>query len=172
MTTSSPNVACVWGANGISGMAMVDALLERPRNEWKRIICISRRSTQLDVEDERIYFISIDVLEETVEKIAEELLKAGGEMITHVYHFTYIEKNNEEELDRVNKILFQKALDVTEKIAGQQIKCFSLQTGYKVETLKTNDEKELRYFSIMAFIKVANISQLVRTKKMHLDIRV
>lgn len=131
MTTSSANVACIWGANGISGMALVDALLEQPRNEWKRIICISRRPTQLNVDDERIYFISIDILEESVDNIIAELSKAGGEMITHVYHFTYVEKQNEEESDRINKILFQKALDVTEKIAGKQIKCFLLQTGYK-----------------------------------------
>ena len=38
-----------------------------------------------------------------------------------------------EELDKINKILFQKALDVTFKIAVKQIKCVSLQTGYKVK---------------------------------------
>jgi len=34
-------------------------------------------------------------------------------------------------LDQVNKILFQKALDVTLKVAGKKVKCVSLQTGYK-----------------------------------------
>jgi actin-like ATPase involved in cell morphogenesis len=132
MASSSTNVACVWGANGISGTAMIDILVEQPRNEWSKIICISRRPTQLDVNDDRIHFISIDILKASVDEIVTELSKAGGETITHVYHYTYIEKKDENELDEVNKILFQKALDVTVKIAGKQVKCVSLQTGYKV----------------------------------------
>jgi hypothetical protein len=132
MASSSSNVACVWGANGISGTAMIDVLVEQPRNEWSKIICISRRPTQLDVDDDRIHFISIDILKASVDEIVTELSKAGGENITHVYHYTYIEKQDEKELDEVNKILFQKALDATVKIAGKQVKCVSLQTGYKV----------------------------------------
>jgi hypothetical protein len=132
MSSLPSNVACVWGANGISGTAMIDILVEQPRNEWSKIICISRRPTQLDVDDDRIYFISIDILKASVDEITKELLKAGGEAITHVYHYTYIEKKDEKELDEVNKILFQKALDVTVKIAGKRVKCVSLQTGYKV----------------------------------------
>ncbi|CAF1055708.1 unnamed protein product [Rotaria sordida] len=84
-----------------------------------------------DVEDDRIYFISIDILQASVDEIVTELSKVGGESITHVYHYTYIEKQDEKELDQVNKILFQKALDSTVKIAGKQIKCVLLQTGYK-----------------------------------------
>ncbi|CAF3670925.1 unnamed protein product [Adineta steineri] len=72
-------------------------------------------------------FITLHIVDE----IVTELLKAGGQSITHVYHYTYIEKKDENELDEVNKILFQKALDVTVKIAGEQVKCVSLQTGYK-----------------------------------------
>ncbi|CAF3333904.1 unnamed protein product [Rotaria sp. Silwood1] len=131
MTLTPSNVACVWGANGISGTAMIDLLVEQPRNEWSKIICISRRPTQLDVEDDRVHFISIDILQANVDEIVTELSKAGGESITHVYHYTYIEKKDEKELDQVNTILFQKALDATVKIAGKQIKCVLLQTGYK-----------------------------------------
>lgn len=134
MASSSSNVACVWGANGISGTSMIDILVEQPRNEWSKIICISRRPTQLDVNDDRIHFISIDILQASVDEIVKELSKAGGESITHVYHYTYIEKKDENELDEVNKVLFQKALDVTAKIAGKNVKCVSLQTGYKVKT--------------------------------------
>jgi hypothetical protein len=129
---SSSNVACVWGANGISGVAMINVLTEQSRKEWSKIICISRRPTQLDVEDDRIHFISIDILQASVDEIATELLKAGGEKITHVFHYTYIEKKDENELDEVNKTLFQKALDVTIKITGKHVKCVLLQTGYKV----------------------------------------
>ncbi|UJR26448.1 hypothetical protein I4U23_007778 [Adineta vaga] len=130
-SSSSANVACVWGANGISGTAMIDAFIEQPRNEWSKIICISRRSTQLDVDDDRIYFISIDIFTASVNEIVAELIKAGGETITHIYHFTYVEKQDEKESDESNKILLQKALDASIKVAGERIKCFTLQTGYK-----------------------------------------
>ena len=132
MVSSPSNVACVWGANGISGIAMIEVLVEQPRTEWSKIICISRRPTQLDVNDDRIHFISMDILKASVHEIVTELSRAGGETITHVFHYTYIKKTDDKELDEVNKIILQKALDTTVKIAGKQVKCFSLQTGYKV----------------------------------------
>ena len=131
-SSSSSRVACIWGANGISGIAMIDQLIEQSSNDWNRIICISRRSNQLNTEDSRIDFVSIDILHSSVNEIVEQLEKVNGENITDVFHFTYIEKSNEEELDEINKILLQKALDACVKIAGQTIKSFSLQTGYKV----------------------------------------
>jgi hypothetical protein len=59
----------------------------------------------------------------------------NGKNITDVFHYTSIDKSNEEELDHVNKILLEKALDACVKVAGQTIKSFSLQTGYKVSFL-------------------------------------
>jgi hypothetical protein len=131
-SSSSSRVACIWGANGISGIAMIDHLIEQSSNDWNHIICISRRSNQLNTEDNRIDFVSIDILNSSVDEIVEQLDKVNGKTITDVFHFTYIEKTNEEELDQVNKILLEKALDACVKIAGQTIKSFSLQTGYKV----------------------------------------
>ncbi|CAF2714350.1 unnamed protein product [Rotaria sp. Silwood2] len=58
MTLPLSNVACVWVANRIFGTVMIDLLVEQPQNEWSKIICISRRPTQLDVEDNR--FCSVD----------------------------------------------------------------------------------------------------------------
>ncbi|CAF1080514.1 unnamed protein product [Adineta steineri] len=127
----SPRVACIWGANGISGTAMIDLLIEQSSNEWNYIICISRRPFQLDINDKRIDFISIDILNSTVDEIVNELEKVNGKMITDIFHYTYIEKSTEDELDQVNKIVLEKALDACVKIAGKTIKSFSLQTGYK-----------------------------------------
>lgn len=166
--SSSVNVACVWGANGISGVAMVDALIEQKRSQWNRIICISRRPTQLDVDDDRIYFISFDLLESSVNEIVTELEKAGGKNITHVYHFTYIEKQDENELDEVNKILLQKALNASIKVAGEHIKCVTLQTGYKVIHQRSNKTTIFSSVpcSIMVYTKAVNILQHVLIKKM------
>jgi actin-like ATPase involved in cell morphogenesis len=169
--SSSPKIACVWGANGISGTAMIETLVKQSRNEWSKIICISRRPTQLDVDDTRIYFISIDILTAGVNEIVAELSKVGGEAITHVYHYTYIEKKDEKELDEVNKILFQKALDVTVKIAGKQVKCVSLQTGYKVKINFYIQKFKKFLFSIMVSIKVVNILHLLHILKTLLVIK-
>lgn len=130
-------VACVWGANGISGSAMIRLLVEQPRTEWRRILCISRRPTQLDIEDDdRVYFISIDILQVTVDDLVRELLKAGGDQMTHVFYYAYVEKQDEIDLDEVNRKMFEQVLNVTVQIAKQPIECFSLQTGYKVKNKK------------------------------------
>ncbi len=129
---SSTKVACVWGANGISGMGMIDVLVEQPHSEFNKIICISRRKMQTDIEDDRIHFISIDIVEASIDEIVTELAKANGHTITHMFHYAYIQKMDENELDEVNKMLLQKALDATEKVAGKNVECVSLQTGYKV----------------------------------------
>ncbi|CAF3493823.1 unnamed protein product [Rotaria socialis] len=130
-TTASQRVACIWGANGISGIAMIDVLLKQSSDAWKHIICISRRPFQLNINDKRIHFISIDILDATVDDIVHELEKVSGHTITDVFHYTYIQKKDEDELDQVNRILLEKALDACVKIAGRTIQTFSLQTGYK-----------------------------------------
>ncbi|CAF4781111.1 unnamed protein product [Rotaria sp. Silwood1] len=140
MSSSSAHVACIWGANGISGTAMVDLLIEKSSNEWSHIICISRRPFQLDIKDDRIDFISIDILTATVDEIVNELEKVNGRTITDVFHYTYIEKKDEDELDKINKILLEKALEACVKIANKTIQTFSLQTGYKYYGVHKSNE--------------------------------
>ena len=116
---------------------MIRLLVEQPRAAWSRILCISRRPTQSEIDDDdRVYFISIDLLQTTVDQLTRELLKAGGERMTHVFYYAYIEKQDEAELDEVNRTIFQKVLDVSVRIAQQPIQCFSLQTGYKVSAAR------------------------------------
>ncbi|CAF1365626.1 unnamed protein product [Didymodactylos carnosus] len=55
----------------------------------------------------------------------------GGQEVTHAYHFTYVAKNSEQELDNVNKELLCKALEATKKVARENLQVFLLQTGYK-----------------------------------------
>lgn len=128
----SKRVACIWGANGISGTAMIDHLIEQPSTEWNKIICISRRTPQFEFDDPRIVFVTIDLLQTNVKQIVDILDQVGGRMITDVFHYTYIEKKTEEELDQVNRLILEKALEVCAQLAGQTIRSFSLQTGYKV----------------------------------------
>jgi actin-like ATPase involved in cell morphogenesis len=132
-SSSSPRVACIWGANGISGTAMIDHLIEQSSNEWNHIICISRRPFQLNIKDNRIDFLSIDILNSTIDEIVNQLKTVNGQTISDVFHYTYIEKTDEDELDKINKIILEKTLDVCVKLAEKTIQSFSLQTGYKVD---------------------------------------
>lgn len=125
-------VACIWGANGISGMAMVDLLAKQSDKEWSKIISISRRPMLSDIDDKRIHFISIDIIKASIDEIVSELNKAGGQEITHMFHYTFIEKMDPAESNEVNKTLLQKALQATEQVACKSVQCISLQTGYGV----------------------------------------
>jgi len=158
--SSSPStkVACVWGANGLSGMGMIDVLTEQTRDEFSKIICISRRKMQTDMDDDRICFISIDIFEASIDEIVAELIKANGQTITHMFHYAYIQKMDENEKNDANKILLQKALDATEKVAGTNVKCVSLQTGYKVRkhNVHFSQTQSIPVTSIMACTKEAN----------------
>lgn len=132
-SSSNPGkVACIWGGNGISGMAMIEIIAQQPRNEWSKIISISRRPILSDIKDDRIHSISIDIMTASVDEIASKLSEVDGQTITHMFHYTYIEKADDDELDQVNKALLQKALDATKKVAGKNVQCVLLQTGYKV----------------------------------------
>ncbi|KAH8549734.1 NAD(P)-binding protein [Umbelopsis sp. PMI_123] len=124
----SKKVGIVFGANGISGSAVVKVMLKD--NEWKKIICVSRRPIQLDTNDERIQFISIDMLSSTTEELTRRLQDAGANEAHYAYFFTYIEKKDEDELIQVNKLLFEMALNAT-KSSAPNLKSFSLQTGMK-----------------------------------------
>ena len=84
-SVTSSRIACIWGANGISGVAMVDHLLEQSSSQWKQIICISRRSCQLDIEDNRVDFLSIDIINSTVDQIVEKLEKVNGKNMTDIF---------------------------------------------------------------------------------------
>ena len=150
--STSARVACVWGANGISGLAMIDHLLEQPSSEWGKIICISRRPCQYEFDDRRVVFVSIDLLQSNVEEIVRVLDQVQGRTITDVFHYTYIEKKTEEELDEVNRSILTKALDVCAQLAGETLRSFSLQTGYKVHQWFTSHFRHRHCFSFLSVL--------------------
>ncbi|OZJ03126.1 hypothetical protein BZG36_03877 [Bifiguratus adelaidae] len=123
-------VALVFGANGVSGLALLEALFEQPKSEWSKIISVSRRPPQLDHKDDRVHHISIDLLHKSTDDLASEIDKAGGREVTHAFHYTYIEKSDENELIEVNRTLFKTALDACAS-ACPKLQVFQLQTGYK-----------------------------------------
>ncbi|KAI5454809.1 hypothetical protein NCC49_003691 [Naganishia albida] len=110
--------AIVFGASGISGTATLKALLSTPTSQYKSILAVSRRPPSVDDPDNRIKHVNVD-LSGSVDDIAKGLSEAGAGDAKHVFFYSYIAKEEEEDLVETNKKLFG-ALEV-----------LLLQTGYK-----------------------------------------
>ncbi|GFZ49817.1 hypothetical protein JCM24511_07220 [Saitozyma sp. JCM 24511] len=123
------STAIVFGANGISGTALLGQLVLSSPKQWKRIIAVSRRPPVLEHSDVRVVFKSIDLLGD-VQGIAKDLHEAGGAEAAHVFFYAYLAKDNEDELVAVNRRLFANTLDAVAR-ACPKLETFSLQTGYK-----------------------------------------
>ncbi|KAK1924580.1 NAD(P)-binding protein [Papiliotrema laurentii] len=123
------STAIVFGANGISGIALLSHLSSQPKSQWKKIIALSRREPVLDHQDERIVFKSVDLLGPE-EKLEQALKEAGAKDADHVFFYAYVAKQDEQELIDVNRLLFGNALKAVAKTAPK-LQSFQLQTGYK-----------------------------------------
>lgn len=121
--------ALVWGANGISGIATIEALLERPASDISTVIAASRRPPLIPFKDDRVKFVSVDLLSNDVEQIAGKLNEVGADKTEIVFAYAYIEKSDPHELETVNMELLQKSLDSTVTVAGKNVKHVVLQTG-------------------------------------------
>ena len=98
-------VALVFGATGISGIAAIEAL----KNDatYGRIIAISRRP----VEVEGVEHVPIDLINSSVEGIAGHLKSGGADSATHVFFYAYIDSENLEEQSTINNKLFNNVGD-------------------------------------------------------------
>lgn len=67
--------------SSVSGIALLDALSQTPKTEWKKIIAVSRRPPVLEHKDPRIHFVSIDLLAGK-EEIIKGLRSVGAEETT------------------------------------------------------------------------------------------
>lgn len=84
---------------------MLDQLFKTPKTEWKKIIAVSRREPVLDHQDERLVFLSVDLLR-PVDELVKALRGAGAEETTDVFFYAYIEKADPKELLDINCKLF------------------------------------------------------------------
>ncbi|GAA5874724.1 hypothetical protein JCM8547_005194 [Rhodosporidiobolus lusitaniae] len=123
------STALVFGANGVSGLALLNALTSKPSSEWKKIIAVSRRPAVLEHNDDRVEFVSVDLLS-SHEELVEKLKKAGAEETTHVAFYAYVAKQDETELIEVNCKLFSNSLEAIAQ-ACPNVRAVLLQTGYK-----------------------------------------
>ncbi|GAA6034193.1 hypothetical protein JCM8097_003773 [Rhodosporidiobolus ruineniae] len=123
------STALIFGANGVSGLALIEALSQTSTAEWKKIIAVSRRPAVLDHQDSRVEFVSADLLG-SKDELVSKLKKAGAAEVTHVAFYAYVAKDDEEELIEVNRKLFSNSLNAI-AAASPHVKAVLLQTGYK-----------------------------------------
>ncbi|GAA6012379.1 hypothetical protein JCM10207_007066 [Rhodosporidiobolus poonsookiae] len=121
--------ALIFGANGISGLALIEALTKTSDQEWRKIIAVSRRPPVLEYSDPRISFVSVDLLGDVTE-LATKLKEAGAEEATHVAFYAYVAKSDETELIEINRKLFANSIEAVAR-ASPKVEVFLLQTGYK-----------------------------------------
>lgn len=147
--------ALVFGANGISGIATITKLLEKPESEWAKVIAVSRRPPQLDFKDPRLIFVSIDLLSTPIPEIAKRLLDNGASEAHHAFFYAYIEKATDEETTDVNTELLKRSAQAVEN-ACPDLKSFTLQTGMKVslqkKTIAFVSDKGTRLYAVALWL--------------------
>ncbi|KAH6684350.1 hypothetical protein B0J14DRAFT_572673 [Halenospora varia] len=129
--------ALVFGANGISGIAMLRVLSEDP-NRWTQVTALSRRPpTVTQGIGKKVKHVQLDLLEDP--KSIALILKDNDIDADVVFFFAYVQpepKNNAplwsnaEELCQVNGDILRNCLEAL-KLAEIRPKRFLLQTGAK-----------------------------------------
>ena len=129
-------VALITGANGITGSAILEYLINNTTaSEWSRIIITSRSPLNTTITDSRVKFIALDFSKSPAELAVE--MRAECSDVTHAYFSSYIHKDNFVELNEANRSLFENFLDALVSVAKNLQNC-TLQTGgkyYNVHTL-------------------------------------
>jgi nucleoside-diphosphate-sugar epimerase len=122
-------VAFITGANGISGSAILEYLVENTTSaEWSKLIVTSRSPFQTTVTDDRITFVALDFTND-VQTLVQQMGGICGD-VTHAYFCSYVHKDDFDELNTANAALFESFLDALEQTAPR-LENVTLQTGGK-----------------------------------------
>jgi nucleoside-diphosphate-sugar epimerase len=139
MPTYSPDLkgltAVVFGANGISGQAMVTLLSENPER-WTKVYALSRKPPSVSW-GRNVQHVSVDLLKPPQE--IADILKASNVKADYAFFFAYTQPSpplgqplwsNAKELSTLNNALLANSLEALH-LAGSVPKRISLQTGSK-----------------------------------------
>ena len=122
-------VAFITGANGITGSAILQHLVENTSaNEWSQLIVTSRSPFKTIVSDPRIKFIALDFGED-VKTLATKMADVCSN-VTNAYFSSYVHKDDFSELNAANEKLFSNFLDALIETAPK-LQNVTLQTGGK-----------------------------------------
>ena len=123
------NVAFVSGANGITGSAIVEYLLNRTTDsKWSRIIATSRSPARLPFKDPRLLFIPLD-FSQPVDHLVE-LMQESCSKVTHAFFSSYVHRDEFADLVSENCALFQNFITSLVQVAPF-LRNITLQTGGK-----------------------------------------
>ncbi|PLB48513.1 nucleoside-diphosphate-sugar epimerase GsfE [Aspergillus steynii IBT 23096] len=128
MSPTVPGIAFVTGANGISGLAIVEHLIRQPSSEWSKIVITSRSPLKNYYVDPRVRFIALDFMQpaETIQDQIKDVCKD----VTHAFFTSYIHDNDFDKLPEKNGPLFRNFLESVD-VACPELERVVLQTGGK-----------------------------------------
>ncbi|KAL1640920.1 hypothetical protein SLS58_006536 [Diplodia intermedia] len=125
---STAKVAFVSGANGISGHAIVEHLIRKPKSEWRKTVVSSRRALPNYWVDPRVEFVAADFLD-SQSKIAAKLQEICKD-VTHAFYTSYVHDDDFRKLKDTNVPLFRNFIDVIDAVCPK-LERVCLQTGGK-----------------------------------------
>ena len=122
-------VALITGANGITGNAVLEYLVQNTTTEqWSQIITTSRSPFKAIVSDPRIRFIGLDFSNPASELAPK--MRDLCKTVTHAYFSSYVHKDDFAELNTANSALFENFLHALVEVAPS-LENVTLQTGGK-----------------------------------------
>ena len=119
MPLSPPKIAFVTGCNGVSGNALVEYLLRRPKEEWARIVVTSRSPLKNYWQDPRVEFVAIDFLE-PAHTIIEKMLPYCQD-VSHAFFTSYVHTDDFAKLRDLNVPLFENFLTALDVLPGTSL---------------------------------------------------
>lgn len=121
--------AFITGANGISGGAFLEHLVNNTTSDdWSSIIITSRSPFKATVSDPRITFIPLDFTKDVDTLVSQ--MKETCAPVTHAYFCSYVHRDDFQELNTANASLFDNFLDSLEGVA-HNLENVTLETGGK-----------------------------------------
>lgn len=139
------NHALVFGASGITGWAIVNAILNNypSPDTFDRVTALTNRPLPPDVaqwpaSDKLQVGSGLDLLRGDQAALEREMKQRvrGIETVTHVYFFAYVMDMNAEKEIQINVDLLRRAVTAVESLSPQ-LKFVVLPTGTKVNQIHT-----------------------------------
>jgi nucleoside-diphosphate-sugar epimerase len=122
-------VAFITGANGITGSAILEYLVQTTTSEqWSKIITTSRSPFKTTISDPRVEFIALDFSQKPDTLVGK--MRGLCKEVTHAYFSSYVHKDDFAELNTANSSLFENFLSALLEVSPDLENC-TLQTGGK-----------------------------------------
>ncbi|KAI5367305.1 Putative NAD(P)-binding domain superfamily [Septoria linicola] len=117
-----PRIAFITGANGASGNALLEHLVDRTTSEeWSRIVVTSRSPLRKTYTDARVHYVQLDFQQRPGELI--DLMANSCADVTHAFFASYLHTDNFGDLNKINTTLFENFLLALTSVARGLKRC-------------------------------------------------